>query len=114
MCALFILIQQTKQPALFPEIVQLYLRNTSYINNRDLVDLSAPQIIGIYFSDKDRSTVYNLASSSSLREKRIAIISTFDRIKKGQHQDTFAIAKILLHDTHDLMQKAVGRMLREI
>ena len=114
MCALLILIQQTKQPVIFPEIVQLYLRNTTYINNRDLVDLSAPQIIGAYFFDKDRSPVYQLANSSFLREKRIAIISTFDRIKKGEYQDTFAIAEILLHDPHDLVQKAVGRMLREV
>ena len=114
MCALLILIQQTEQTGMFPEIVQLYLRNTSFINNWDLVDLSASQIIGAYFFDKDRSIIYELAKSSLLREKRIAIIATFDWIKKGEYCDTFAISETLLHDTHDLIQKAVGRMLREV
>lgn len=95
-------------------VVDLYLRNTSYINNRDLIDLTAPEIVGRYYFDKDRSKLYELASSPSLRERRIAILATFYFIKQGQHQDTFKLAELLLHDNHDLIQKAVWRMLREV
>jgi len=88
-------------------VIDLYLRNTSYINNRDLVDLTAPEIVGRYYFDKDRSKLYELASSPSLRERRIAILATFYFIKQGQHEDTFKLAELLLHDNHDLIQKAV-------
>jgi 3-methyladenine DNA glycosylase AlkD len=115
MCALFILIEQTKLPLGEEDsIIQLYLRNTAFINNRDLVDLSAPIIVGGYYFDKDRSKLYQLASSPLLRDRRISILATFYFIKHGQYTDTFQLAKQLLHDTHDLIQKAVGRMLREV
>ena len=126
MCALLILVEQVKiifSPVRgsppkggggYHQIVNLYLRNTAFINNRDLVDLTAPEIIGRYYFDKDRSKLYELATSSSLRERRIAIISTFYFIKQGQHSDTFKLAELLLHDSHDLIHKAVGRMLREV
>jgi len=121
MCALLMLVELCK-PALLRkggepmhrlggfntyEGVNLYLRHTAYINNRDLVDLSAPAIIGHYYFDKDRSKLYELAASPSLRERRIAIIATFYFIKKGQHEDTFRLAELLLQDQHDLIQKAV-------
>jgi len=95
------------------EIYTLYLRNTRHINNWDLVDLSAPAIVGHYLLDKKRDVLYRLAHSSELWEKRIAILATFEFIKNGETQDTFAIAEILLKDSHDLIHKAVGWMLRE-
>lgn len=96
------------------EITKFYLSNTKYINSRDLVDLTAPQIVGGYYADKDRSKLYQLATSSNLRERRIAIVSTYHFIKKGEYADTFALAELLMHDPHDLIHKATGRMLREV
>jgi 3-methyladenine DNA glycosylase AlkD len=78
------------------------------------VDLTAPEIVGCYYFDKDRSLLYQFAKSNLLREKRIAVIATFYFIKQGQYQDTFKLAEILLSDKEDLLQKAVGRMLREV
>ena len=95
-------------------IYEYYLKNTKQINNWDLVDLSAPQVVGTYLLDKDRTPLYKLANDSHLWKKRIAIISTFTFIKNNQFDDTLAIAEILLQDKHDLIQKAVGWMLREI
>jgi 3-methyladenine DNA glycosylase AlkD len=95
------------------EIFDFYLANTRHINNWDLVDLSAPNIMGDYLLDKDRAIVYKLAKSDNLWEKRIAIMATFMFIRNNQFDDTFRIAEILLYDQHDLIQKAVGWMLRE-
>jgi len=94
-------------------IFHLYLKSTKYINNWDLVDLSAPQIVGKYLFDKPRNILYQLAKSENLWEKRIAIISTYWFIRNNQLQDTFKISEILLRDKHDLIHKAVGWMLRE-
>ena len=91
-----------------------YLKNTKYINNWDLVDLSAPLIAGVYLLDKDKGPLYILARSKSLWERRIAIISTFFFIKKNEFADALALAEILLDDREDLMHKATGWMLREI
>ncbi len=96
------------------EIFNFYLKNTKNINNWDLVDLSAPNIVGNYLLDKDRKILYKLANSNHLWEKRIAIISTFVFIRKNQFSDSLKIAEILLMDKHDLIHKAVGWMLREI
>jgi 3-methyladenine DNA glycosylase AlkD len=96
------------------KIFKFYLKNTRKINNWDLVDLSAHKIIGAHLENKDRSLLYKLARSSSLWEKRISIIATAHFIKDNQFEDTLAISKIILHDTHDLIQKAVGWMLREV
>ena len=90
-----------------------YLENTQYINNWDLVDLSADKIVGSYLSDKPKDVLYSLAVSENLWERRIAVLSTFDFIKKGVCEDILNIAKILLNDPHDLIHKAVGWMLRE-
>lgn len=95
------------------EIVELYLKNTAYINNWDLVDTSAAQIIGSYFY-KNPSLLSELARSKSLWERRIAMIATFYFIRLGEPTETFKIAKILLSDSHDLMHKAIGWMLREV
>ena len=97
------------------EIFDFYLAHTSYINNWDLVDLSADKIVGEYLKDKDRSLLSELANSDDLWEKRIAMVATFQFIKYlKEYKDTFLIADILLHDKHDLIQKAVGWMLREV
>jgi len=96
------------------KIYTFYLKNTTRINNWDLVDLSAPNIVGRWFLNHDRKILYRLARSKNLWEKRIAIISTFAFIRAGQIEDTVKIAKILLNDPHDLIHKAVGWMLREV
>jgi len=95
-------------------IYKLYLNNTKYINNWDLVDSSASQIVGTYLEDKDRRPLYNLADSSNLWERRIAIISTLKFIKQDQYKDTLELSRKLLNDKEDLIHKAVGWMLREI
>ncbi len=96
------------------KIYKLYLKNTARINNWDLVDLSAPQIVGAYLIDKDKKILGKLASSKILWEKRIAILATFHFIKANQFKEAVSIAGKLLHDDHDLIHKAVGWMLREI
>ncbi len=115
------------------EIFNFYLKNTRYINNWDLVDLSASKIVGEYLNRcettnscestnrfkstnayESTNTLYRLAESKNLWEKRIAIISTFAFIRQNQFEDTLKISKILLNDKHDLIHKAVGWMLREI
>ena len=95
-------------------IFDFYLKNTRYINNWDLVDISAPKIVGNYLLDQPREVLYQLAYSSSLWEKRIAIIATLTFIKNNEFDDTLDLAIILLDDPHDLIQKAVGWMLREV
>ncbi len=96
------------------QIFDFYVKNTRNINNWDLVDLTAPGIVGNYLLERDKKLLYTFAKSKHLREKRIAIISTFAFLRVGEYEDTFKIAEILLHDTHDLIHKAVGRMLREV
>ncbi len=95
-------------------VTRTYLDNTQYINNWDLVDCSAHYIVGEFLYDKDRQLLYKLAQSKSLWERRIAIMSTFYFIKKNEFDDALNISEILLHDKEDLIQKAVGWMLREI
>ncbi|MCP4625858.1 MAG: DNA alkylation repair protein [bacterium] len=95
-------------------IYQLYLKNTEFINNWDLVDTSAHYIVGPYLIDKIRAPLYQLAQSDSLWERRIAIMSTFHYVKNDDFTDTLKIARILLYDQQDLIHKAVGWMLREI
>ncbi len=96
------------------EIFEFYLRNTNKINNWDLVDLSAHQIVGAYLIDKNKDILYNLAKSKNLWEKRIAVLSCFTFIRNNYFNDALKINEILLHDKHDLIHKAVGWMLREI
>ena len=95
-------------------IYSSYLDNAAHINNWDLVDCSAEHIVGAYLFDRERSTLYRLAGSNTLWERRIAIMATFHFIKKGDFSDTLAIAEELLHDREDLVHKAVGWMLREV
>lgn len=96
------------------QIYDFYIKNINFINNWDLVDLSAPKIIGEYLFDKSRRPLYNLAKSKNLWYRRISIISTFTFIKNKDFKDTLKICEILLNDTHDLIHKATGWMLREI
>ena len=95
-------------------IYHLYLSNTEYINNWDLVDSSAYQIVGVYLETKDRQILYQLAQSQNLWERRIAIMATFQFIRNQQFEDTLRLSELLLTDTEDLIHKAVGWMLREV
>lgn len=95
-------------------VFDFYLKHKEGINNWDLVDLSAPKIVGAYLIDKEKDLLYKLAHSKDLWEKRISIISTQTFIREHFFEDTLNISKILLQDKHDLIQKAVGWMLREI
>jgi 3-methyladenine DNA glycosylase AlkD len=96
------------------EIVELYLNNTKWINNWDLVDLSAHKILGEYYLDKPKNVLYELAESDNLWEKRISIISTFTFIRNESYKESLKIAEMLVNDDHDLIHKGVGWMLREI
>ncbi len=112
--ALLILIEQFKIQENQKKIVKFYLKNTNYINNWDLVDLSAPKILGDYLIDKPKDILYKFAKSDNLWKKRIAVISTYAFIRKNQLKDTLRISEILLKDKHDLIHKATGWMLREV
>ena len=96
------------------KIVDFYLRNKHCANNWDLIDCVADKILGRYLFDKKKDVIYELAKSSSLWDRRIAIISTFYFIKNNKFEDALIISEILLNDTHDLIHKAVGWMLREV
>lgn len=96
------------------EIYNLYLQNMQYINNWDLVDSSAPYILGAYLEKRDKGVLYKLAVSEHLWERRIAIVATFHLIRRNDFSDVLAISEILLGDKEDLIHKAVGWMLREI
>lgn len=96
------------------KIYNFYLNNTKHINNWDLVDVSAYKILGDYLLNKDRKVLYSLTSSSSLWERRIAVIATFQFIRNNEFGDTLKISRRLLKDNEDLVHKAVGWMLREV
>jgi 3-methyladenine DNA glycosylase AlkD len=96
------------------QIYDLYLANTKYINNWDLVDASAPAIVGGYLEARNGAPLRRLAKSKSIWERRIAIVATQHFIRQGDFADALAIADVLLDDDHDLIHKAVGWMLREV
>lgn len=96
------------------KIYKAYLDYSKFINNWDLVDVTAKHIVGAFLKDKDRAPLYKLARSDSLWERRIAILSTFHFIENNDFEDTLKIAEILISDPHDLIHKAVGWMLREV
>lgn len=95
-------------------IFDLYLAHTRCINNWDLVDLSAEHIVGHFLKDRSKERLYSLARSGMLWERRIAMLATFHYIKIGLPDETLKVARILIDDRHDLIQKAVGWMLREV
>ena len=95
-------------------IFDFYLRNASRVNNWDLVDLTAPNIVGYFLLDKNRKILRGLAVSDSLWERRIAIVSCFAFIRNNEFDDCLKISEMLLEDSHDLIHKAVGWMLREV
>jgi 3-methyladenine DNA glycosylase AlkD len=94
-------------------IYGFYLAHTRFINSWDLVDASAPHIVGAWLRDRSRAPLTRLARSKSVWERRIAMLATFDDIRQRRCDETFRIADILLHDEHDLIHKAVGWLLRE-
>jgi 3-methyladenine DNA glycosylase AlkD len=96
------------------KIYILYLKNTKFINNWDLVDTSAGPIVGAYLFNGDKEPIYILAKSENLWERRIAIMATFYFITQNEFNDTLKIAEMFLKDQEDLIHKAVGWMLREI
>ena len=95
-------------------VYQTYLRYSNRVNSWDLVDTSVHKIVGQYLLTRPRSPLYDLAQSSNLWERRMAIISTYRFIQNNQFTDTLALSELLINDTHDLMHKAVGWMLREV
>ena len=115
LCALIIMVEKSKKKdeALRKELFNLYLSQTKRINNWDLVDLSCRFIIGEYLLDKSRDILYHLAQSPLLWDNRIAIVSTYAFIRKGQLEDTYALSDLMMQHSHDLMHKAIGWMLRE-
>lgn len=115
LCALIIMVEKSKKKdeALRKELFNLYLSQTERINNWDLVDLSCRFIIGEYLLDKSRDILYQLAQSPLLWDNRIAIVSTYAFIRKGQLEDTYALSDLMMQHSHDLMHKAIGWMLRE-
>ncbi len=114
--ALFILVNRFEQgdEKQKKELYTFYLKKRKAVNNWDLVDLSASQILGFYLFDKEKQLLYDLATSKNLWERRIAIVSTYYFIRQQQFTDTLAIATLLLSDKQDLIHKAVGWMLREV
>jgi len=96
------------------KIYKIYLKNTKYINNWDLVDLSAEHIVGAFLKDKSKKPIYRLVKSKVLWKRRIAMLSTFHYIKNNMFDDALRVAIMLMLDKEDLIHKAVGWMLREV
>ena len=114
--ALFVLVLKYKKSddSDKAKIVNLYLANTKHVNNWDLVDSSAPYILGDWLLARNRKILYSLAKSDQLWERRISIITTLMFIRDNEFADTLNLAEQLLNDKHDLIHKAVGWCLREV
>ena len=114
--ALFILVGQFNRgdERTRGQIFKLYMRRLRRINNWDLVDTSAAPIVGGWLEDKPRGLLDRLARSEHLWSRRVAMIATFHYIHRRDHRDAIRIATVLVNDTHDLIHKAVGWMLREV
>lgn len=114
--AVFILIEQFQKGDARKRmrIFRLYMRNRKWINNWDLVDVSAPYIVGPQLEHADRSLLYDLARSRGLWDRRIAVLTTLYFIRQGEYGDSIALCTRLLNDSEDLIHKACGWMLREI
>ena len=116
LCALLMMVERFKKSDEKEReaIYRFYLSQTERINNWDLVDLSAPYIVGEYLRDKSRDDLYRLAESNLLWEQRIAVVATVTLIRNNDFTDILRLAELLLQHKHDLMQKAIGWMLREM
>lgn len=116
LCALLMLVERFKKSdeAERKRIFDFYLSQTHRVNNWDLVDLSAPGIVGEYLKDKPRDVLYELAESELLWDQRIAIVANWKLIRYNEYFDIIALAEKLLLHPHDLMRKATGWMLREM
>ena len=114
--ALFVLADRYRraEPAEREAITAFYLDHLDAVNSWDLVDGSAPHILGAHLLDRDRAVLYELAASGHLWRQRVAVLATFAFIRAGQFQDTLRLAELLRDHPHDLIHKAVGWMLREI
>ena len=106
--------EKAKQDDVRQQVFNLYIANTRWINNWDLVDTSAPQIVGGWLINRDRSLLAKFVVSSSLWERRIAVLATFTFIRAQEVEPTLNLVRQLLGDKHDLMHKACGWMLREV
>lgn len=115
LCALLMMCKRFKKgdSATRKDIFNYYIENTGRINNWDLVDLSAPNIVGGYLMDKPRDLLYRMAESELLWDNRIAIVATLAFIKHKDSDDTYRLALKMMNHKHDLMHKAIGWMLRE-
>ncbi len=111
--ALLILIEKYKKEDK-EKIFKFYLKNRKGINNWDLVDMSAPKIVGDFLLEKEKDILYKFAKSKNLWDRRIAIVSTLFFISKNKTRDALKISEILIKDSHDLINKAVGWVLREV
>jgi 3-methyladenine DNA glycosylase AlkD len=112
LAALILLVRRyPKEPE---RIYDLYLASTTYVNNWDLIDGSAPHIVGAHLLERPRDVLYRLVGSESVWERRIAVLATFAFIRAGQYDDTLALCERLLGDEHDLIHKATGWMLRDV
>lgn len=113
--ALLILVHQFHHEEMLQRrIYEFYLKHTKFVNNWDLVDLSSDKIMGGYLIDKPKTILYKLARSSNVWERRIAMIATYNFIKNKDFTDALSIAEILIEDKNDLIEKAVGWMIREV
>ena len=114
--ALLVLIShyQRGDQAIREKIHRFYLEHSRFVNNWDLVDASAPYLVGHYLENRQVDTLTRLAASPNLWERRIAIMATFHFVKKNEFSEILRIARLLLDDPEDLIHKAVGWMLREV
>jgi 3-methyladenine DNA glycosylase AlkD len=111
---LFVRIFKKSDDDVKKNVYDLYLKSTEFINNWDLVDVSAEHIVGAYLMDKNKRPLYRLAKSKNLWDRRISIMATFHFVKRHEFSETLKISNMLISDRHDLIHKACGWMLREI
>ena len=114
--ALLLMVEQFKKASEGERqaLIELYSQRVDRVNNWDLVDASAPGLFGVWFQDKDPSLLFQWAQSGQLWKQRIAMVSTLTMIRKRRFTEALEVAELLVHHQHDLLQKAVGWMLREI
>ena len=114
--ALVIMVDQFRHgsPAHQTKLHRLYISKMKFVNNWDLVDTSAPTLVGDYLTNRPRTVLKTWARSKNLWKRRVAVLATFSFIRDNDFKDALFLAKVLLNDPHDLMHKAVGWMLREV